>query len=139
MARSRPATNSCIASHSRRERWSLMNSMLRSWTSLKRSLSPAAASSEAAWDVGCCVRRARSRSSAASWDSRSEEHTSELQSLMRISYAVFCLKKTKESQNRKQSAAVVHNRINAKCHNKKRIPLTHPPESEYKRLTKHRK
>src|SRR3546814_1497762 len=29
----------------------------------------------------------------ASTDSRSEEHTSELQSLMRISYAVFCLKK----------------------------------------------
>src|SRR3546814_2670333 len=29
--------------------------------------------------------------------SRSEEHTSELQSLMRISYAVFCLKKTKEN------------------------------------------
>src|SRR3546814_2154825 len=28
---------------------------------------------------------------------RSEEHTSELQSLMRISYAVFCLKKTKAS------------------------------------------
>src|SRR3546814_9166439 len=28
---------------------------------------------------------------------RSEEHTSELQSLMRISYAVFCLKKTKYS------------------------------------------
>src|SRR3546814_1270575 len=28
-------------------------------------------------------------------DSRSEEHTSELQSLMRISYAVFCLKKQK--------------------------------------------
>src|SRR3546814_2902689 len=27
------------------------------------------------------------------WDWRSEEHTSELQSLMRISYAVFCLKK----------------------------------------------
>src|SRR3546814_6890194 len=28
---------------------------------------------------------------------RSEEHTSELQSLMRISYAVFCLKKTHQS------------------------------------------
>src|SRR3546814_1143721 len=28
-----------------------------------------------------------------SWEVRSEEHTSELQSLMRISYAVFCLKK----------------------------------------------
>src|SRR3546814_2595103 len=30
--------------------------------------------------------------------SRSEEHTSELQSLMRISYAVFCLKKKKNTQ-----------------------------------------
>src|SRR3546814_3693138 len=30
---------------------------------------------------------------------RSEEHTSELQSLMRISYAVFCLKKKKRSKN----------------------------------------
>src|SRR3546814_5141656 len=33
---------------------------------------------------------------------RSEEHTSELQSLMRISYAVFCLKKKKYQQNRKR-------------------------------------
>src|SRR3546814_7636801 len=31
---------------------------------------------------------------------RSEEHTSELQSLMRISYAVFCLKKKKQHNNR---------------------------------------
>src|SRR3546814_2571620 len=31
----------------------------------------------------------------AKWAFRSEEHTSELQSLMRISYAVFCLKKKK--------------------------------------------
>src|SRR3546814_2585696 len=30
---------------------------------------------------------------------RSEEHTSELQSLMRISYAVFCLKKKKSNRN----------------------------------------
>src|SRR3546814_4262034 len=30
---------------------------------------------------------------------RSEEHTSELQSLMRISYAVFCLKKKKNNKN----------------------------------------
>src|SRR3546814_1571278 len=30
---------------------------------------------------------------------RSEEHTSELQSLMRISYAVFCLKKKKKKKN----------------------------------------
>src|SRR3546814_10494004 len=32
-------------------------------------------------------------------EDRSEEHTSELQSLMRISYAVFCLKKKKRSTN----------------------------------------
>src|SRR3546814_8372580 len=32
-------------------------------------------------------------------DRRSEEHTSELQSLMRISYAVFCLKKKKINRN----------------------------------------
>src|SRR3546814_8323535 len=34
---------------------------------------------------------------SANW--RSEEHTSELQSLMRISYAVFCLKKKKTEKN----------------------------------------
>src|SRR3546814_8589841 len=33
---------------------------------------------------------------------RSEEHTSELQSLMRISYAVFCLKKKKKINERRQ-------------------------------------
>src|SRR3546814_2308258 len=32
---------------------------------------------------------------------RSEEHTSELQSLMRISYAVFCLKKKKQTNTKK--------------------------------------
>src|SRR3546814_2407102 len=31
-------------------------------------------------------------------DERSEEHTSELQSLMRISYAVFCFKKKKDKE-----------------------------------------
>src|SRR3546814_1742397 len=34
---------------------------------------------------------------------RSEEHTSELQSLMRISYAVFCLKKKKATNNRRKN------------------------------------
>src|SRR3546814_5256768 len=43
-------------------------------------------------------RRARRRPRAARCnDQRSEEHTSELQSLMRISYAVFCLKKKKKN------------------------------------------
>src|SRR3546814_9766110 len=46
--------------------------------------------------------RARHRPGAdASAGARSEEHTSELQSLMRISYAVFCLKKKKKSINNK--------------------------------------
>src|SRR3546814_2996432 len=35
---------------------------------------------------------------------RSEEHTSELQSLMRISYAVFCLKKKKSKQHTQHTA-----------------------------------
>src|SRR3546814_5171280 len=39
------------------------------------------------------VRPAQPRSRGGAYRDRSEEHTSELQSLMRISYAVFCLKK----------------------------------------------
>src|SRR3546814_1530985 len=39
---------------------------------------------------------AKAAPSAATVAKRSEEHTSELQSLMRISYAVFCLKKKKQ-------------------------------------------
>src|SRR3546814_7726109 len=39
--------------------------------------------------------------------SRSEEHTSELQSLMRISYAVFCLKK-----NNKQTKTIINTKTN---------------------------
>src|SRR3546814_4213023 len=42
---------------------------------------------------------------------RSEEHTSELQSLMRISYAVFCLKK-KNHNHRKCYKPTHHRRIN---------------------------
>src|SRR3546814_9200908 len=38
------------------------------------------------------------RDGVARTATRSEEHTSELQSLMRISYAVFCLKKKKKSK-----------------------------------------
>src|SRR3546814_10782948 len=39
-------------------------------------------------------------STSTSPRSRSKEHTSELQSLMRISYAVFCLKKKKKKKQR---------------------------------------
>src|SRR3546814_1340574 len=37
---------------------------------------------------------------------RSEEHTSELQSLMRISYAVFCLKKTKKKYKQQEDNTI---------------------------------
>src|SRR3546814_10469951 len=40
---------------------------------------------------------------------RSEEHTSELQSLMRISYAVFCLKKTNTTQHIQHTKKNPHN------------------------------
>src|SRR3546814_2395249 len=39
---------------------------------------------------------------------RSEEHTSELQSLMRISYAVFCLKKKKNKYNPTDNDNMMH-------------------------------
>src|SRR3546814_7081941 len=39
---------------------------------------------------------------------RSEEHTSELQSLMRISYAVFCLKKKNNKQTKEQQPTTKH-------------------------------
>src|SRR3546814_1345484 len=48
--------------------------------------------------IRCCGRR------------RSEEHTSELQSLMRISYAVFCLKKKKA-----QMAQILRPHIEPNC------------------------
>src|SRR3546814_8502785 len=40
--------------------------------------------------------------------SRSEEHTSELQSLMRISYAVFCLKKKKKNKHKHTRTQTSH-------------------------------
>src|SRR3546814_6771704 len=50
------------------------------------------------------IRRAREHELFHSWSVegiRSEEHTSELQSLMRISYAVFCLKKKNKNTKKK--------------------------------------
>src|SRR3546814_971354 len=52
---------------------------------------------------------------------RSEEHTSELQSLMRISYAVFCLKKKKKI---KPQPLNILNHIPTKQH-------THPNNTQY--------
>src|SRR3546814_5204765 len=55
---------------------------------------------EAAWRVVDPVLRDHAPVEINEPGTRSEEHTSELQSLMRISYAVFCLKKKRTSQPR---------------------------------------
>src|SRR3546814_7666585 len=49
-------------------------------------------------DVAAAVAVRPRRADEMLFRQRSEEHTSELQSLMRISYAVFCLKKKKTSK-----------------------------------------
>src|SRR3546814_4802219 len=54
-------------------------------------------SSRAAYRLSSCPNPTRARRPFPS--RRSEEHTSELQSLMRISYAVFCLKKKRKKHN----------------------------------------
>src|SRR3546814_4721133 len=58
-------------------------------------------------------RRRRACRRSAFRSDRSEEHTSELQSLMRISYAVFCLKK----KNTKPHSPI-HNTTNSPNHNR---------------------
>src|SRR3546814_12578882 len=55
-------------------------------------------------DAGPAAGKAQPFSGPWTWSrSRSEEHTSELQSLMRISYAVFCLKKKKKKKKNTHS------------------------------------
>src|SRR3546814_5721778 len=44
---------------------------------------------------------------------RSEEHTSELQSLMRTSYAVFCLKKQNSKLRRRKTNTTLHSSLSA--------------------------
>src|SRR3546814_1744279 len=53
--------------------------------------------------AACFFRRAQDcRRGGRAQRLRSEEHTSELQSLMRISYAVFCLKKKKNNEKKRK-------------------------------------
>src|SRR3546814_8715751 len=73
----------------------------------------------------CCAAFPRQRaccgadiSPAGDIGNRSEEHTSELQSLMRISYAVFCLKKKKT-----QTKTTQHHNVHTLNHHK--IPTTY--------------
>src|SRR3546814_4802183 len=58
--------------------------------------------------------------------SRSEEHTSELQSLMRISYAVFCLKKKKKQKKHVQTPKISESiNLTKQQHMKKPIRTNH--------------
>src|SRR3546814_5486519 len=81
----------------------------------------AAASSKYSLPATSTTRRAPADSSGSSISgrnpvpgpNRSEEHTSELQSLMRISYAVFCLKKKTINETRSTNkTSIVHNENN---------------------------
>src|SRR3546814_2017561 len=56
---------------------------------------------------GHCGRQRRHSGHALRATVRSEEHTSELQSLMRISYAVFCLKKKLPTQSMQRTAKYI--------------------------------
>src|SRR3546814_8939493 len=57
-----------------------------------------------AWDdIGDLINVTAQHREITSDTRRSEEHTSELQSLMRISYAVFCLKKKNTTHNTQKS------------------------------------
>src|SRR3546814_1656327 len=61
---------------------------------------PARRTQGGAWGWLLCHPKARRRPCGTpEANRRSEEHTSELQSLMRISYAVYCLKKKKYTDN----------------------------------------
>src|SRR3546814_6139283 len=62
---------------------------------LKPMIAPCTLAGAAFDSSDCRQERHMAMPAPSSMSARSEEHTSELQSLMRISYAVFCLKKKK--------------------------------------------
>src|SRR3546814_10225422 len=127
----------------RRPQRSTRTDTLFPYTTLFRSSGgTTTAPSSSIWIAGpgpwCSPRRARARKLSAgsktSWPStmasRSEEHTSELQSLMRISYAVFCLKKKKHNYETytdsiPTSAVLISIHINPLHQQNKHVPKNH--------------
>src|SRR3546814_7085880 len=69
-------------------------------------------------------RHAAHRHAVQPGHQRSEEHTSELQSLMRISYAVFCLKKKKNQQITYMQKTRIVNKHTTTSHNNSYISKT---------------
>src|SRR3546814_9846498 len=91
------------------------------YTTLFRSRcpEPTPRRSSAAPPAPAVLGRHRSRPRSARCAGRSEEHTSELQSLMRISYAVFCLKKKnlyKQTTTTHYTIKLSHHSINITKH-----------------------
>src|SRR3546814_6986589 len=84
-----------------REAWRGLSPTLFGRTCRARLLSRKARDRRARRTHGHRTLRAAPLSFRAGAGPRSEEHTSELQSLMRISYAVFCLKKKKKKHTTK--------------------------------------
>src|SRR3546814_6924501 len=77
--------------------------LLRSWDSIREMTLESSAPALIYEEAGLIKRSIRDLYSdqidevTVEGEQRSEEHTSELQSLMRISYAVFCLKQTRNT------------------------------------------
>src|SRR3546814_7975418 len=71
------------------------------YTTLFRSPARGRARARGRGDEDLREHAGRARAPRGARRGRSEEHTSELQSLMRISYAVFCLKKKKQTNKNK--------------------------------------
>src|SRR3546814_6050092 len=72
------------------------------YTTLFRSMSRLAMILMRDTNALCSARLGLTMSRKVPSTRRSEEHTSELQSLMRISYAVFCLKKKNTNKRKKE-------------------------------------
>src|SRR3546814_9721110 len=107
------------------------------YTTLFRSFDMGGTSTDVSWYAGSYERREEAEvagvrlrtpmlaihtvaAGGGSICTRSEEHTSELQSLMRISYAVFCLKKKNTTTLYKQNQRHQQTSIKHKTHNNKR-------------------
>src|SRR3546814_4757013 len=91
------------------------------YTTLFRSLSVLTPSTDAVYIDDARPSFSSPRLEGTFIPRRSEEHTSELQSLMRISYAVFCLKKKKQQSNVQQQ---IKSKTIKKTSNTRKTPTT---------------
>src|SRR3546814_8314088 len=79
--------------------------------------------------------RSHGRARAGSNGHRSEEHTSELQSLMRISYAVFCLKKKNNNYKTNRKYQLSFHNLPQYTTQPQRILITLPHTTSFNNIT----